>query len=152
MNLDSQANSLGVAVVVVEAGGENTEREGTETVVDEPVEDSAAVEEQEMVAKDLCTNSAHNTYTGRAEDSPGVVVGVVVVVEEAEGAVETERGGWEVGGTAENEKEGEGLAAVRVRLFQLEPTLYYKTLTVSGADSCPWNAIFSYISIFFWVF
>ena len=59
-----------------------------------------------MVGKDLCTNSTHNTYTGRAEDSPGVVVGVVVVVEEAGGAVETERGGWEVGATAEDEGEG----------------------------------------------
>ena len=38
-----------------------------------------------------------------------VVVGVmVVVVEEAEGTVETE--GLEVGGTAEDEKEGEGVA------------------------------------------
>ena len=63
---------------------------------------------KEMVGKDLCTNSTHNTYTGRAEDSPGVVVGVVVVVEEAGGTVETERGGWEVGETAEDEKdEGE---------------------------------------------
>ena len=35
-----------------------------------------------------------------------MVVGVVVVVEEAGGAVETERGGWEVGGTAEDEGEG----------------------------------------------
>ena len=65
---------------------------------------------KEMVGKDLYTNSTHNTYTGRAEDSPGVVVGVVVVVEEAGGAVETERGGWEVGGTAEDEEEGEGVA------------------------------------------
>ena len=64
-----------------------------------------------MVGKDLCTNSTHNTYTGRAEDSPGVVVGVVVVVEEAGGTVETERGGWEVGVTAEDEEEeGEGVA------------------------------------------
>ena len=62
-----------------------------------------------MVGKDLCTNSTHNTYTGRAEDSPGVVM--VVVVEEAGGAVETERGGWEVGGTAEDEdEEGVGVA------------------------------------------
>ena len=58
-----------------------------------------------MVGKELCTNSTQNTYTGRAEDSPGVVVGVVVVVEEAGGAVETERGGWEVGGTAEDEEQ-----------------------------------------------
>ena len=45
-----------------------------------------------------------------SEDSPEVVVvGVmVVVVEEAGGAVETE--GWEVGGTAEDEEEGEGVA------------------------------------------
>ena len=57
-----------------------------------------------MVGKDLCTNSTHNTYTGRAEDSPGVVVGVVVVVEEAGGAVET-GGGWEVGGTGGRERE-----------------------------------------------
>ena len=33
--------------MVVEAGDEDTEREGTETVVDEPVEDSAAVEQHE---------------------------------------------------------------------------------------------------------
>ena len=66
---------------------------------------------KEMVGKELCTNSTHNTYTGRAEDSPGVVVGVVVVVEEAGGAVETEKGCWEVGGTAEDEEvEGEGVA------------------------------------------
>ena len=59
---------------------------------------------KEMVGKDLCTNSTHNTYTGRAEDSPGVVVEVVIgVVEEAGGAMETERGHWEVGGTAEDE-------------------------------------------------
>ena len=47
---------------------------------------------------------------GESEDSPEVVVvGVmVVVVEEAGGAVETE--GWEVGGTAEHEEEGEGVA------------------------------------------
>ena len=43
-------------------------------------------------------------------DSPGVVVGVVVVVVEAGGVVETERVGWEVGGTAEDEKEGKGVA------------------------------------------
>ena len=51
------------------------------------------------------------------EDSPAVVVGVVVVIEEAGGAVETERGGWEVGGTAEDEEdEGEGMAdSVTVR-------------------------------------
>ena len=62
---------------------------------------------KEMVGKDLCTNSTHNTYTGRAEDSPGVVV----VVEDAGGAVETERGGWDVGATAEDEEEeGEGVA------------------------------------------
>ena len=36
-----------IGVVVVEAGDEDTEREGTETVVEEPVEDSAAVEEHE---------------------------------------------------------------------------------------------------------
>ena len=40
-------DSPGVVVVVVEAGDEDTEREGTETVVEEPVEDSAAVEEHE---------------------------------------------------------------------------------------------------------
>ena len=34
---------------------------------------------------------------------------VVAVVEEA-GAVETERRGWEVGGTAEDEEEREGVA------------------------------------------
>ena len=38
-----------------------------------------------------------------------MLVVVVAVVEEA-GAVETERGGWEVGGTAEDEEEGEGVA------------------------------------------
>ena len=41
--------------------------------------------------------------------SEDLLVGVmVVVVEEAEGAVETE--GLEVGGTVEDEEEGEGLA------------------------------------------
>ena len=40
-------DSPGVVVVVEEAGDEDTEREGTETVVEEPVEDSAAVEEHE---------------------------------------------------------------------------------------------------------
>ena len=34
---------------------------------------------------------------------------MVVVVEEAGGAVETEREGWEVGRTAEDEEEGEGV-------------------------------------------
>ena len=43
------------------------------------------------------------------EDSPGVLVVVVAVVEEA-GAEETERGGWEVEGTAEDEEEGEDVA------------------------------------------
>ena len=38
-----------------------------------------------------------------------MLVVVVAVVEEA-GAVETERGGWEVGGTAEDEEEREGVA------------------------------------------
>ena len=38
------------------------------------------------------------------EDSPGVLVVVVAVVEEAE------RGGWEVEGTAEDEEEGEDVA------------------------------------------
>ena len=86
--------------MVEEAGDENTEREGTETVVEEPVEDSEAVEEHERDGeKHLCTNSTHNTYTGRAEYSPGVVV----VVEEAGRAVEIKRGGLEVGVTAQNE-------------------------------------------------
>ena len=40
-----------------------------------------------LMCKDRCSNFTHNTYTGRAEYSPGVVV----VVEEAGGAVETER-------------------------------------------------------------
>ena len=44
---DSLGVVVGVLVVVVEAGDEDTEREGTETVVEEPVEDSAAVEEHE---------------------------------------------------------------------------------------------------------
>ena len=44
---DSPGVLVGVVVVVVEAGDEDTEREGTETVVEEPVEDSAAVEEHE---------------------------------------------------------------------------------------------------------
>ena len=83
-------------------------------------------------------------------DSPGVVV----VVEEAGGAVETERGGWEVGGTTKDGEEGEGVAAVKKR--QVVPirahTDYHLLLTVEGADSCPWNGIFSHISIFFWVF
>ena len=38
-----------------------------------------------------------------------MLVVVVAVVEEA-GAVETERGGWEVGGTAEDEEEREDVA------------------------------------------
>ena len=38
-----------------------------------------------------------------------MLVVVVVVVVEA-GVVETERGGWEVGGTAEHEEEKEGVA------------------------------------------
>ena len=70
---------------------------------------------KEMVGKD---HSTHNKYTGRAAGSPGVMVGVVVVVEEAGGAMETEEGGWEVGGTAEDEAVEEGVAdsaAVRGR-------------------------------------
>ena len=55
-----------------------------------------------------------------------MLVVVVAVVEEA-GAVETERGGWEVGGTAEDEQEREGVAdsaAVgTVRQFKLEPSV-----------------------------
>ena len=61
-----------------------------------------------------------------------MLVVVVAVVEEA-GAVETERGGWEVGGTAEDEEEREDVAdsaAVGgkeeksiMRLFQLEPSV-----------------------------
>jgi hypothetical protein len=43
------------------------------------------------------------------DSDTGALVVVVAVVEEA-GAVETERGGWEVGGTAEDEEEGEGVA------------------------------------------
>ena len=83
------------------------------------------------MGKDLCTNSTHNTYTGRAEDSPGVMVRVVVVVEEAEGAVETERGGWEVGRTAvDEEDEGEGAtdSAAREEKHSIEPTLKHKPL------------------------
>ena len=34
----------------------------------------------------------------------------MVVVEEAGGAVETERGGWEVGGTAKDERENNDVA------------------------------------------
>ena len=46
--MNKSGNSPGmVVVVVVEAGDEDTEREGTETVVEEPVEDPAAVEEHE---------------------------------------------------------------------------------------------------------
>ena len=105
--------------MVEKAGYEDTKREEREIVVEEPVEDSAAVEKHKRDGgKDLCTNSTHNTYTGRAVDSPGVVVAVVVVVEEAGGAVEREGGGWEVGGTAEDEAVGEGVAdsaAVRGR-------------------------------------
>ena len=41
-----------------------------------------------------------------ALNSPGVLVVVVTVV----GAVDTERGGCEVGGTAEDEEEGEDVA------------------------------------------
>ena len=78
-----------------------------------------------------------------SEDSPEVVVvgEMVVVVEEAGGAVETE--GWEVGGTAEDEEEGEGVAdsaAVgrneeRVsQQFQIEPTVRPSTLTGGGTE------------------
>jgi hypothetical protein len=74
-------SAAGVLVVVVETGGEDREGEGTEAVVEETVEHS----------------------------DTGVLVVVVAVVEEA-GAVETERGGWEVGGTAEDEEEREGVA------------------------------------------
>ena len=66
---------------------------------------------KEIAVKDLYTNSTHNTYSGRGDDSPGVVVGVVVGVEQAGGAVETKRGGWEVERAAEDEEdEGEGAA------------------------------------------
>ena len=55
-----------------------------------------------------------------------MLVVVVAVVEEAE-AVETERGGWTVGGTAEDEQERAGVAdsaAVgTVRRFKLESGL-----------------------------
>ena len=52
-----------------------------------------------------------------------MVVGVLVVVVEGRGAVETEKRGWEVGGTEEDGEEGEIVAAVkRDRFFQLEPT------------------------------
>ena len=82
-----------MVAVVEKAGDEETEREGREIVVEEPVEDSAAVEQHERDDnKDLSTNSTHNTHTGRAQDSPGVVVAAVIVVEETGGAVETERG------------------------------------------------------------
>ena len=37
--------------MVVEAGDEDTEREGIETVVEEPVKDSAAVEKHEKTSK-----------------------------------------------------------------------------------------------------
>ena len=46
----------------------------------------------------------------RSRDSPALVVEVVVVViEVVGGAVETERGAWEVGITAEDEEEEEGM-------------------------------------------
>ena len=52
---------------------------------------------------------------------------MVAVVEEA-GAVETENGGWEVGGTAEDEEERDGMAEGKaMKLFQIEPS-------VSGLD------------------
>ena len=47
----ARKDSPGVLVVVVEAGDEDTEREETETVVEEPVEDSAAVEKHEKTLK-----------------------------------------------------------------------------------------------------
>ena len=78
---------------------------------------------KKMVGKDLCTNSTHNKYTGRAEDSLGVVVGVVVVVEEAGGAVETKRGGWEVGGTAEEEEEAGGAVETERRGWEVTKAL-----------------------------
>ena len=65
------------------------------------------------------------SHTHAVIDSPGVVVRVVVVVEEAGGAVETERGGWEVGETAEN-GEGEGMAAVKKRQPIRAHTDYHK--------------------------
>ena len=46
-----------------------------------------------------------------SRDSPALVVEVVIVViEVVGGAVETERGAWEVGITAEDEEEEEGVA------------------------------------------
>ena len=71
---------------------------------------------KEMVGKDLCTN-----IHWEAEDSPGKVVVVMVVVDEAGGAVETERGGWEVGGTAEDGEEGEGAVKRQVIPIRAHP-------------------------------
>ena len=55
-----------------------------------------------------------------------MLVAVVAVVEEAR-PVETERGGWEVGGTAEEEQEREDVAdsaaVSTVREFKLEPSV-----------------------------
>ena len=46
-----RSDSPGVVVVVVEARDEDIEREGTETVVEEPVENPAAVKEHERDGK-----------------------------------------------------------------------------------------------------
>ena len=47
----TRENLPGVLVVAVEADDEDTEREGTETVVEEPVKHSAAVEKHEKTLK-----------------------------------------------------------------------------------------------------
>ena len=43
----TREDSPGVVAVVMEAGDEDTQRKGTATVVEEPVESSTAVEEHE---------------------------------------------------------------------------------------------------------
>ena len=99
-----------VVVVMVGGGGAVTEVE-VEEMVEEEERDTSAVGRQRTVI--IISSCTHKLYTGTpgglvsgSEDS---LVGVmVVVVEEAEGAVETE--GLEVGRTVEDEEEGEGVA------------------------------------------
>ena len=92
--------------------------------------------------------SALCPYKYGEEDSPGVLVVVVAVVEEA-GAVETERGGWEVGGTAEDEEEGEGKADIHgnepsetspnfLRSLEHVHTLSSSTVAGWGLVGCRW--------------
>ena len=99
-------------VVAMEVGRTAEDRDGVEE--EGPVKDGVE-EEGPVKGKGKVNYSSQNLNKqgcslGNFRYSPEVVVvGVmVVVVEEAGGAVETE--GWEVGGTAEDEEEGKGVA------------------------------------------